>query len=145
MVLLIRVAPGAAQTLSVSVNPVVITAPTEGQYDAASPGNVTSSTSMTMMLVCPSSGGNAGCEIDWSYSGAALLVDYQVTAASGCNSGYTTGAFATVPTTTTKLVDRAKSGACTITVVFRVRGLAYDVQQAGNTYLQGLTLTGKRQ
>lgn len=136
---------GAAQTLTVSANPVVITPPTEAQYDASSPSNVTASTSMTMTLVCPNTGGTTGCEIDWSYSGATLLVDYQVTAAAGCNAGFTTGAFATVPSTTTKVVDRNKNGTCTITVLLRVRGLAYNVQQAGNTYLQGITLTGKRQ
>lgn len=145
MLLCFAAAPARAQTLSVSANPVVITPPTEAQYDAASPGNVTSSTSMTMTLVCPASGGSTGCEVDWSYSGATLLLDYQVTAASGCNAGFTTGAFATVPVTTAKLVDMVKNATCTITVLLRVRGLAYDVHQAGSTYLQGLTLTGKRQ
>ena len=145
LLLLFGAGPGAAQTLSVSVNPVVITAPTEAQYDAASPGNVTSSTSITLTIDCPNIAGSNGCEIDWSYSGATLLVDYQVTGASDCNSGFTTGAFATVPTTSSRLVDSKKNKTCTITVLLRVRGLAYNVHQAGTTYLQGLTITGLRQ
>jgi hypothetical protein len=134
-----------AQTLTVSANPIVITPPGETEYDAASPNNVTASTSMTMTLVCPSAGGNNGCEIDFSYTGATLLVDYRVTGATGCNSGFTTPAFATVPSVVTKLVDMGKNGTCTITVLFRVRALAYNVQQAGTTYLQNIALVGKRQ
>ena len=145
LALSIRAGGAEAQLLSVSANPVVITPPTEAQYDAASPNNVTASTSMTMTLTCPSSGGSTGCEIDFSYTGAILLVDYRVTAASGCNSGFTTAVFATVPSVVSKLVDMAKNGSCTITVLFRVRGLAYNVQQAGTTYLQGIALVGKRQ
>jgi hypothetical protein len=142
--LLAGAAPVAAQTLAVPANPVTIASPTEVQYDAAPPGNVTAATSMTMTLVCPG-GGTTGCEIDWSYNGATLLVDYQVTAASGCNAGFITASFAAVPAIPTKLVDRNKGGTCTITVLVRVRGLAYSVQQAATTYLQGITLVGKRQ
>jgi hypothetical protein len=135
-----------AQTLTVSANPVVITPPTEAQYDAAPPNNVTAATSITMTLVCPSLGGSTGCAIQLSYTGLSLLVDYQViTPPTGCNSGFSMASFAPVPTTPTTIVSGPKSGICVITVMFRVRGLAYNIQQAGGTILQSLTITGYRQ
>ena len=135
-----------AQTLTVSANPVVITPPTEAQYDAAPPNNVTAATSITMTLVCPSLGGSSGCAVNLSYAAMSLLVDYQViTPPSGCNSGFGMASFAPIPTTLTTIVSRPKGGICIITVMFRVRGLAYDVQQAGATILQSLALTGFRQ
>jgi hypothetical protein len=134
----------AQTSLLVNASPIVITAPTESDYTAT----LSATTTVTVTLDCRTTGGgNNACQVEWSYNGSTLLLDYQITSAgSGCKGGTTMASMVAVPTLAgTKLAEaNNKNSTCVFALAIRVRALSITSYLAGVNYLQGLTMTARR-
>lgn len=142
-----------AQTLSHSTSALSIAAPTAAQYDAASPGNVTSASgSYTLNTTCTGGGGN-GCRLFIGYGtnaqGQQLAIQWQMTSRTSlCSSAVALNTWQDI--TTGVVLSTNKNDACTATFQLRVKDLAYNVHQAPgrlnttNPYQQNVTFTFTR-
>jgi hypothetical protein len=142
-----------AQTLSVTNSSVSVPAPTEAQYDAVAPNNVSgqTTTAVAVTFVCAGNGNNA-CSLRIAYPGPPQT-DLQFQLASWsktvggqnelCNAIATAGTWTDVPTTASAaaIATGTKGATCTGSVLFRVKGLTYTKYQSGTTYAQGVALT----
>jgi len=126
-----------AQTLAtVSSTTPSVPAPTEAQYDAASPNNVTGQTTTTVVFSTTCLGvGGAGCRLYLALGtnpqGFPLGIQWQMVSKTGsatCSNSVTLGTWQAM--TSSVIFTTNKSDACTITFLFRVNNLSYAVDQA---------------
>lgn len=147
--LLCAAAAGArAQTLSItsSGSTVTVPSPTQAQYDAAAPGNVTgASTSLTFQAACP--GGSSGCTLKIGYSGAQQVgVQWQITSLTKagtndqCTLAVALGTWTALTTTPATVATATRNSTCNGTLAFRVSGLSYTTYLSPNTYTQQVSL-----
>jgi len=126
-----------AQTLTTlsSTSPSV-PAPTEAQYDAVSPNNVTGQTTTTVVFstTCTGSGGT-NCRLFLALGsnpqGFPLGIQWQIVSTTGgatCASQVTLGTWQEMTVNT--IFKTKANDVCTVTLLFRVKDLSYPVHQA---------------
>jgi hypothetical protein len=139
-----RTVAQAPDQMVITGAPGIVPAPTETQYDAVSPNNVTGfSGNLQVAIACPAlPNASADCNFKLSYNGAVTLdLTYQVVSrtGSGCQGGIALNTPTNLTATPVTLVGIQKTRSCTVQLQFRVRNLAYNAQQSPTAYLQSVT------
>jgi len=126
-----------AQTLAtISSTTPSVPAPTEAQYDAVSPNNVTGQTTTTVLFSTTCTGsGSKNCRLFLALGsnpqGFPLGIQWQIVSTTGaatCASQVTLGTWQEI--TTNAVFTTKNNDICTATFLFRVKDLSYSVHQA---------------
>jgi len=130
-----------------------VPAPTEAQYDAGSPNNVTAQTTTTVVFstTCTGPGPN-GCRLFIALGSNPqwfpLDIQWQLVSTTGggtCVSQVTLGTWQDITAST--IFTTKKNDVCSIIILFQVKNLSYSVDQApgrngsANPYQQQVVFT----